>query len=132
MKQLPIDYSKSVFQVYSDVLRFWQSSIPMEMSDRLLSLSRLLQESFKKPEELNEGSEEYIRGDNGFQTGRPLISMMGSRIGVITKLEQVLTSKKLLEAQAKLPHHFQRKTHLNEIRQTSTIVPIQSQISFAS
>jgi hypothetical protein len=65
---LEIDYSKSLFEVYSDVINFYQATKRSRRgpSQHVTRFSQVLQQSFNRPKEIDAGTREYIasRGDS--------------------------------------------------------------------
>ncbi|KAE8441995.1 hypothetical protein EG329_004121 [Mollisiaceae sp. DMI_Dod_QoI] len=82
--QLIVDYSKSLFEVYTDVINFYCSTKPYS-TYRVVNFSQKLQQSFNRPSELRSGVEAYQKIMRLAYPGhtQALIEVSGRRASVI-------------------------------------------------
>jgi hypothetical protein len=125
--EIEINYSKSLFELYADVLNFWNQS-----DSPLLQLSEELQLSFNRPAELSDGgtallssrSSEYI----------PKFKLRGIKTGIIAQVPSPVRSIALMEKISKCAPHLEatRASVAKQLLETAKVNLIKSHCSSTS
>lgn len=132
--ELEIDYSKSLFEVYSDVMNFCRKTYrDTKQSERLLRLSTILQASFDRAGELNDGAEAWLACSN-VPTKTNLFKLRGLRTGIIAQLRAPVHSGTLLNKVSRRPPHLGMSPDplSKQLLELSKAYPITSKSSFAT
>jgi hypothetical protein len=132
--ELEIDYSKSLFEVYSDVMSFCSKTYNgPKQSERLLRLSRLLQASFDRAAELNDGAEAWLSSSSPSAKSFTF-NIRGLRTGNIAQLRAPVLSSSLLDKLSRRPPHLGMSPDeiSKQLLELSKAIPITSSLSSAS
>ena len=132
--QIKIDYSKSLFEVFSDTVRFYASSQhKSNKNGSLLHFSQLLQESFNRPTEIAEGAKAHHSiAPYYFQC--PPMKESGFSVGLISKIGSIVSLNGLRESRSSIPPHlYWRIAQISiSLREMAQAIPIYSKQSFAT
>jgi hypothetical protein len=132
--ELEIDYWKSLFEVYSDVINFYHASWRgPNQSERLLRLSEMLQASFDRPLELNDGAEALLSTSKSLNRNSTF-QVRGYKTGTIVKLHSPLHACTLLDALSRRARHlrFSRDAISKQLMEVSKAIPIDDRFSLVS
>jgi hypothetical protein len=132
--ELEIDYSKSMFEVYSDVMNFCRKTYgDTKQSERLLRLSTILQASFDRAAELNDGAEAWLTCSN-VPTENSMFKLRGLKTGIIAQLRAPVHSGTLLAKVSRRPPHLGMSPDplSKQLLDLSKVYPIASKTSFAT
>lgn len=69
--QFPVDYSKTIVEVYNDVIEFYYISQPSwvdTMAEQVVSFSHILQGSLNCPDDMEQDALSYLRASNIMNT----------------------------------------------------------------
>jgi len=130
---LKVDYSRSLFEVYSDTIESYQASKRSRRgpSQHVVRFSQVLQQSFNKAEELELGARKHMSeqpdGDSPLMHVFGLLSGRIERVG--TPFDSSELFKSLCGAPMEFPYCTYTRSHL--LGDINRIVPIESQASFA-
>lgn len=132
--ELEIDYSKSLFEVYSDVMNFCRKTYcDTKQCERLLRLSRILQASFDRAAELNDGAEKFLSCSD-VPTRNTMFKLRGLRTGIISQLRAPVHSGTLLDKVSRRPPHLGMSPDplSKQLLELSKAYPITSKAAFAT
>ena len=132
--ELEIDYSKSLFEVYADVMNFCRKTYRhTKQSETLLRLSTILQASFDRAAELNDGAEKWLACSNA-PTKNSVFNLRGLRTGIVAQLRAPIHSGTLLDKVSRRPPHLGMLPDLlsKQLLELSKAYPITSKSSFAT
>jgi hypothetical protein len=134
--ELAVDYSKTLFQIYADVINFYHPSHSREggPSQHTVRFSQMLQQSFDRPSELRDGAERYLLAPDS-ELSLSAINIFGICTSIISGLGQACNSATILLQLSKLPpHHIDARSRENmsrTIEDMRKVIPIGSRTSFA-
>jgi len=130
---LEIDYSRSLFEVYSDVIDFYQATKRSRRgpSQHVIRFSQVLQQSFNRPNEIDAGVRAYISGLG--DAHNPLIHVFGLMAGTVERIGLAFDSNDLFKSLCNTPMMFPhcRITRSHVLGDMGKIVPTKWQASFA-
>jgi hypothetical protein len=130
---LEIDYSRSLFEVYSDVIDFYQATKRSRRgpSQHVIRFSQVLQQSFNRPNEIDAGARAYISGLG--DAHNPLIHVFGLMAGTVERIGLAFDSNDLFKSLCNTPMMFPhcRITRSHVLGDMGKIVPTKWQASFA-
>ncbi len=134
--QIEVNYSKSVFEVYSDVINFYSRSRRSQgPSQHTPRFSQILQQAFRGTSgesELTASARDYSLA---VQTSvlRPSMHIFGMRCGTITTFGDAIDLAELSRFRPVAPDltNHVRHTISNAVRDLKKLVPLQIQTSFA-
>jgi hypothetical protein len=130
---LKVNYSRSLFEVYSDTINSYQASKRSRRgpSQHVVRFSQVLQQSFNKPMELDLGARAYIsvqpHGD------LPLMHVFGLLGGKIERVGVPFDSKQFFKSLCGAPFEFPHCPYMGGhlLGDINKIIPTTSQASFA-
>ncbi|TVY81444.1 Heterokaryon incompatibility protein 6 OR allele [Lachnellula suecica] len=130
---LKIDYSRSLFEVYSDTIKFYEATKRSRRgpSQHVIRFSQVLQQSLNRPEEIESGAEEYFSRQVDF--GNNLTHVFGLIGGTIDRVGIAFGSNELFKSLCSEPPDFPHcsRTRSHVLGDMYKIVPTSSQTSFA-
>ncbi|PVH76982.1 hypothetical protein DL98DRAFT_277797 [Cadophora sp. DSE1049] len=132
--ELLVDYSKSLFDVYSDVLDFYIRSRDCEdrPSRHLVRFSHILQKSFDRYSEICEGAQTYLYSLE-VRVPTPFVQVLGIETNQVLELGPILDSTCLLNLMRESPEDFPhcKTTVSNVVRNIEKLVSFMGSASYA-